>query len=275
MSSSQRKDQPRIAGFGAPQFVSPVKKRAPKRKQQTRDTFVPDAKRAAIQAKMDALEREMAQKRRALQRMREKPEESDVHNTMDPETPAPDDDPIPDVAMEEADNHIDMQTPTKPKRLVPDDTAIKHFNQWKTLLPALVAPYLRYLDRTMQKQWVAPPTELSAQCERPDRACTWSTHRLTGLIFGCMRSFKTLLIVIDPVPSLQHRRPTAYGRAHVNPSRPSSYQMGFSPFRLSILAVPSPWISWIYFSQFRSDHQMLCGRLRPPCLPHIGIATSR
>lgn len=185
--SSRRQHQVRGPGLGN-HFASPVKKRAPKRKRQVANSIVPDAKKKAIQDKMDALERNMARLRQASQRARvdlvEECMDASPEPAIVPDSSGDDAHPTQDPVF---GNDIEMQPlPTpKPKRLVPNDEATKHYRYWVDLLPALVPPYLQYLGDTIKKPWTRPASNLSARCTDPAGSCSWSTHQVTGLLFGC------------------------------------------------------------------------------------------
>lgn len=223
--SSRRQDQPRGGDLGK-HFVSPVKKRAPKRKKQATQSFVPDAKRAAIQAKLDALEREMERGRQAKAQMEARPAEQPV--TLDPE-PEPHEQDDHDQAPDMGDDlHIPPTITPKPKRLVPDKTAKKHYTQWSDLLPTLVGPYLAHVGDTLGKAWVRPPDQLSARCARSKNDCSWTTHAVTGLLFGCTCAFLPSCIDSDTFPNIQHPRSTGFWRANANHFPWSSFQMGYS-----------------------------------------------
>jgi hypothetical protein len=73
--------------------------------------------------------------------------------------------------------------PAKPvKRLLPDEQAEDLYTRWKSAIPTLVKPFLKYLNLTMGQKWETPPTNLTTDCLSDD--CARTTHQLTGLLFG-------------------------------------------------------------------------------------------
>ncbi|KIJ59523.1 hypothetical protein HYDPIDRAFT_51614, partial [Hydnomerulius pinastri MD-312] len=62
---------------------------------------------------------------------------------------------------------------------IPDPPAEHLYNNWKSLIPTLVEPYLRYTSRTLGKPLLASPTSISL-CNHA--ICTWKPTKLLCLL---------------------------------------------------------------------------------------------
>jgi len=168
-----RAHQPTAPGFGK-HFTSPQKVRD-KKKTTTRVT-VPG--QAARQQKALA-------KLKALQFPIERPEDTTPTHEEIEEHPLYDScmDQQPDVQMpsvEPPDHSSDDFLTTSQRRTIPDATASRLYDTWKTLLPSLVPPFLEYL--TVSNACVLTPTgDIRSTCNTT--TCPLKTAEITALFF--------------------------------------------------------------------------------------------
>lgn len=169
------------------QFISPVKKRASKKKAKRVSSFVLDAKRTAMEEKMKALQESMARCRERALRIPDSGPAAAHEKDETEEDQACAEGSQMDVDAPECNfgGDDEPEPAPKPKRLAPDDTANKLYDTWLQVLPTLVAPYLEFLGRTLRNPWDQPKCQLSAQCRQPPGACSRSLHQVQGLLFGC------------------------------------------------------------------------------------------
>jgi hypothetical protein len=145
MSSASRDKQPTTRYRLGKQFESPKKSR---HRQHTKDFILPPSQRIKQYHLFERLN--------ALKQ----PTKSQVE----------DDPPSLNVEEHIADNDwIDVPEPETPipveRRIVPDGDAYRLYNSWKTLLPSLVDPFLKYTQISIGKI-VQPATSIPTTCTK-------------------------------------------------------------------------------------------------------------
>ncbi|KAJ2932559.1 hypothetical protein H1R20_g4550, partial [Candolleomyces eurysporus] len=71
------------------------------------------------------------------------------------------------------------------KRLAPDEAANELYERWKAVIPALVSPFLKYLDSTLGKEWARSSNSLRSECTQGPE-CPTTTYNITGLLFATL-----------------------------------------------------------------------------------------
>lgn len=179
---SSRSSQPSTSGLGR-QFSSPKRPRD-KRKTQT---IVSIPGQPELHEKYLAQLKDLLENKRPVEKtpsLADIPSNQDISTEHENNTSLqapPDDFEVIDFTVESnADEPQLVEPPAKKRRTQPDISTDRAYARWKTVLPQLVAQYLRYHARTLGKRLEGIPQALSL-CTRD--ACAQKSSRILCLFF--------------------------------------------------------------------------------------------
>lgn len=193
---AKRGDQPLVGQLGA-HFTSPKKRRLPSKKQMVVDSFATKAKIARLK-----------EQKRAIEERSRSAKAASTGSVAGPSGTAPglhaEPAPCPPEIELQSEHHADIDIPEtnhddspftayepepqppKTKRLVPTDKDERLYQRWADVVPALIAPYLRYSQTMLGQDWRGLPEKfLKPDCAAP-QTCTVVVHKVTAVLFSSM-----------------------------------------------------------------------------------------
>lgn len=151
-----------------PSYLSPVKRRDKRKSTTYVQPLGYDAKRLRLEEELRMLQKPISLGLTGTSKppvTNEPPGISDDLANLQPSSP--EQEPSGTFHYDDIPFHDDIVQPedavTKPRRTVPDQTAITLYERWKALLPRLVDPYLEHFSRTIGKP-LRSITSLDGRC---------------------------------------------------------------------------------------------------------------